>query len=405
MLKELSRSLGSLSVYRNILHDPLVKALRDCLSAAGGGYDELEIIDSFHRLIFTYFATARDFPVHLVKLVLHDDNPFSRAAEIMTFNEIDPRLIQAAVRDLQILGAIKNLDMSVLAIELGLEPIWRKNEPGNGLSESNEYCWPESIEELANYYACNSRGIISSYRALKWDSEKGLSGVEYPDQVQLEDLIGCDLQKEQLCLNTENFLTTGIGNNVLLYGSRGTGKSSMIKALLNRYENRNLSLVEITREQLKDLPRLVSYLRDYPARKFIIFIDDLSFEDYETEYKGLKAVMEGSLEGRAPNVLLYATSNRRHLVREYFSDRSHQDEEIHARDTMEEKLSLADRFGLRINFPPPTQIVYLDIVENLAAQRGLQLDSDQLRRQALEWERSHHGPSGRTARQFIDSLG
>ena len=405
MLKELSHSLASLSVYRNILHDPLVSALRDCLTTAGGGYGELEIIDSFHRLMFTYFATAKDFPIDLVNLVLHDDNPFSRAAEIMAFNKIDHRLIQAAVRDLQILEAIKNLDMSVLATELGLEPVWRETESGNRTSDGNEYCWPESIEELAGYYASNSRGIVSYYRALRWDNEKGLSGVEYPDPVQLEDLIGCDLQKEQLCLNTENFLTIGIGNNVLLYGSRGTGKSSMIKALLNRYENRNLSLVEITREQLKDLPRLVSYLRDYPARKFIIFIDDLSFEDYETEYKGLKAVMEGSLQGRAPNVLLYATSNRRHLVREYFSDRSHQDEEIHARDTMEEKLSLADRFGLRINFPPPTQIVYLDIVENLAAQRGLQLDSDQLRRQALEWERSHHGPSGRTARQFIDSLG
>lgn len=405
MLKELSRSLGSLSVYRNILHDPLVSALRDCLSAAARGYDELEIIESFHTFTFTYFETFRDFSVHLVNLVLHDDNPFSRVAEIMSFNEIDPRLIQAAVRDLQILGSIKNLDMADLATELGLEPVWKETESGNRASDGNGYCWPESIEELASYYAGNSRGIVSSYQALKWDSEKGLSGVEYPDPVQLEDLIGCDLQKEQLCLNTENFLTTGIANNVLLYGSRGTGKSSMIKALLNRYKNRNLSLVEITREQLKDLPQMVTYLRDYPARKFIVFIDDLSFEDYETEYKGLKAVMEGSLEGRAPNVLLYATSNRRHLVREYFSDRSHQDEEIHARDTMEEKLSLADRFGLRINFPPPNQTVYLDIVENLAAQRGLQLDSDQLRRQALEWERSHHGPSGRTARQFMDSLG
>lgn len=131
MLKELRRSLGSLSVYRNILHDPLVSALRDCLSTAGGGYDELEIIDSFYRLMFTYFATAKDFPVHLASLVLHDNNPFSRTAETMNFNEIDTRLIQAAVRDLQILGAIKNLDMSVLATELGLEPVWRETEAGN----------------------------------------------------------------------------------------------------------------------------------------------------------------------------------------------------------------------------------------------------------------------------------
>jgi hypothetical protein len=136
MLKEFRRSLGSLSVYRNTLHDPLVSALRDCLTTASGGYDELEIIDSFHRFMFTYFSTAQDFPAHLVNLVLHDDNPFSRAAEIMTFNEIDPRLIQAAVRDLQILGAIKNLDMSVLAISL-----WPQNKfPPSNPDSLPGYC-------------------------------------------------------------------------------------------------------------------------------------------------------------------------------------------------------------------------------------------------------------------------
>jgi predicted AAA+ superfamily ATPase len=152
------------------------------------------------------------------------------------------------------------------------------------------------------------------------------------------------------------------------------------------------------------LPEIINTLRKH-ALKFIIFFDDLSFEDYETQYKGLKAAMEGSLESRPVNVLLYATSNRRHLVREFHSERTEIDDEIHINDTMQEKLSLADRFGLTITFPSPTQKAYLEIVETIASQRQLNIDPELLRRQALQWERAHHGPSGRAARQFVDSLG
>ncbi len=230
-------------------------------------------------------------------------------------------------------------------------------------------------------------------------------GISCPDPVGLNDLIGYNSQKQQICINTEQFLKGYPANNVLLYGSRGTGKSTMVKALLNEYGEQGLRLVELTCEDLESLPEVIALLRGH-AQKYIIFVDDLSFEDYETRYKGLKAALEGSLTARPDNILIYATSNRRHLVREYHSDRNAPlDDEIHTWDTMQEKLSLSDRFGLTITFPSPTQQLYLEIVEKLIEERGLTLDPELVRRSALAWERSHHGPSGRTARQFVDSLG
>ncbi|MGI5911676.1 MAG: ATP-binding protein [Syntrophomonadaceae bacterium] len=403
-MNKLRYSLAGLTVYRNLLNDPLLNALQQIINVFENS--QLEKVNAFSNFLFVYFSTGKKLRDYLIELIVHDDNPFSRAAETKAYADIDPCLIQAARSDLDKLAVIINLNFAVLAQKLGLQSSnWyyelAKVEP---VTDKSGSFWPVSVEEMARYYARNSRGTVSKYKALRWASGRLLTGIKHPDPVKLKDLIGYERQKEQLCLNTEKFLATGIANNVLLYGSRGTGKSSMIKALLNEYENRNLCLVEIGREHLKDLPFLVSHLREYPAKKFIIFIDDLSFEDYETEYKGLKAVMEGSLEGQVPNVLIYATSNRRHLVREYFSDRNAVDAEVNVRDTMEEKLSLADRFGLTISFAPPMLKDYLNIVENLAAKRGLHINQEKLRSQALEWERSHHGPSGRTARQFIDSL-
>lgn len=395
--------MASLSVYRNLLKDQLIIALRQALAGVDNGYSTLEKIDAYHNLMFRIFSTGKSYRDYIWELIIHDDNPFSQAAETMEFAQINPYLIRAAARDLQLLSNIMNIDFNVLARELGLEVSEGEFAP---LAHSDgTILGTDAVEKMAAYYARNSRGIVSCYQAFRWDKERGLLGIQHPDPIKLDDLVGYDAQKKQLCLNTENFLYTGIANNVLLYGSRGTGKSSMIKALLNKYGNRNLALVEIARDELKELSLLANYLRKYPAKKFIIFIDDLSFEDYETEYKGLKAVMEGSLEGRTPNVLIYATSNRRHLVREFFNDRSYTDDEIHTRDTMEEKLSLADRFGLTISFPPPGQKTYLDIVDKLARERNIAMDQETLHRQALAWERSHHGPSGRTAHQFIDSLG
>ena len=226
--------------------------------------------------------------------------------------------------------------------------------------------------------------------------------------------------------NTMQFLAGFPANNVLLYGDRGTGKSSSVKALLNegspggedggggggrsgadagsRVRWSALRLIEVPKARLADFPIIVSLLRGRPQR-FILFVDDLSFEEGETQYKELKAMLEGGLEARPSNVVVYATSNRRHLVREHFSDRaSPNSDEVHARDTQQEKLSFADRFGLTITFPTPDQAKYLQIVEGLARRQGLPISPAALRARAIEWAAWHNGRSGRTARQFVDHL-
>ena len=216
--------------------------------------------------------------------------------------------------------------------------------------------------------------------------------------------MGYETERELLLRNTEHFLAGYPANNVLLYGDRGTGKSSTIKALLSAYGDRGLRLVEVPKAQLGDLPLVLRLLRDRRER-FVLFIDDLSFQETETEYKALKAVLEGGLEARPPNVLLYATSNRRHLVQERFEDRAGAvNGELHGVDTVQEKLSLSDRFGITLTFLAPDQERYLGIVSSLAAARALPIDAQELRSRALTWATRHKGRSGRTARQFVDYL-
>lgn len=412
LFESISNSLSGLTIYRNILRDSIIHELK--VMADYGldfGAKPQQAIESYHKLAFAIHQKGCSFQEHLIKLLLHDDNPFSQEAEWCPHQEIKVSLKKAAEQDLAILHEIFQLDINTLAGKLGVNSDimpWRIHleDTNTGTMEhklNTAANWPAQIDALIKHYSSHSRGCLSSYKALRWDGRE-LVGIEYPDPVLLEDLLGYHSQKKALCCNTENFLHGFPANNALIYGSRGTGKSTMVKALLNEYADSRLRLIEVRREQIQDLPQVVSILRKYSV-KSIVFVDDLSFEDYETEYKGLKAVMEGSLESRPSNVLIYATSNRRHLVREFFSDRGKVTDEIHAHDTMQEKLSLADRFGLTITFPTPDQKLYLEIVEKYAKERALEIDAELLRRRALEWEKHHHGPSGRTARQFVDSLG
>ena len=229
-----------------------------------------------------------------------------------------------------------------------------------------------------------------------------------PDPVRLSDFIGYEQQRNEIIDNTLRFLKGYPANNLLLYGDRGTGKSSTVKALLNEYHALGLRIIEVSKELMPDFNQILRIIRNRP-QKFIIFIDDLSFSDDESTYTALKAVLEGSLESKPGNILVYATTNRRHLVRERFSDRAglmsdQADDEIHAADTMEEKLSLADRFGMTITFTAPDQEEYLGIVEELAQKRGIRIEKDVLRKQAVQWEMLYNGRSPRTALQFINWL-
>ena len=227
-------------------------------------------------------------------------------------------------------------------------------------------------------------------------------GIAYPDPIRLDSLIAYDEQKEILIRNTRAFIKGQGGNHVLLYGDKGTGKSSSVKALLNEFAPYGLRMVELDRSHLMEFNRLIHTLRNR-AGYYIVFIDDLSFEDFEVEYKYLKGYIEGSLEAPADNVRLYVTSNRRHLIRETWSERQQADE-IHVRDARQEKLSFADRFGLTLTYPAPDQDQYLAMVRKMASRAGLNYSHDQLDRLALQWELSYHGRSGRSAQQFINDL-
>ena len=263
--------------------------------------------------------------------------------------------------------------------------------------------WGLMAGRLAAHFRQAGAGLPGSHWYLKWDGT-ALHGVARPNVFYIEDLIGLKDAKETILQNTEQFVSGVPANNLLLYGSRGTGKSSMVRGLVSRYGSQGLRLVEIARGCIGSLPALFPVLRRYPQR-FVIFLDDLSFDESEVDFKAFKSDMEGALEQRPDNVLLYATSNRRHLVPERWSDRhTPETAEVHGQDAMEEKLSLADRFGLTVYFTTPDQDEYLAICEHMAARRGLKIETAQLREAALRWIMWNNPRSGRSARQFVDDL-
>lgn len=246
--------------------------------------------------------------------------------------------------------------------------------------------------------------LFERYIAFRWDRGRGSgapSPVEHPHMMDLDDLVGVDDAKEELLRNTAQFVAGFPANNVLLWGERGTGKSSCIKGLLKPFAASGLRLVEVQKGDLLHITRILRFLREKPWR-FILFCDDLSFDEGEVSYRELKAILEGGIEARPDNVLLYATSNRRHLMPELMNDNL--GKEIHPEEAISEKLSLADRFGLTLSFYSFSQDTYLEIVEHYARRLALPIGDEDLRTEALRWALVKGQRSGRSARQFIDDL-
>ena len=261
----------------------------------------------------------------------------------------------------------------------------------------------EALTALSEFYSRFGAGIPGLYRAFRLPEDPGqafsLTPIQAFPRTCFDDLVGLESQKQRLKENTDAFLS----GNVLLYGDAGTGKSTCIKALANEYYDRGLRVIEVYRHQYQLLPPMIEALRRRNYH-FVLYLDDLSFEEFETEYKYLKAVIEGGLSERPQNVLIYATSNRRHLIRESFKDRQERDEDLHSNDTVQEKLSLSGRFGISIYFGRPDKKEYNEIVKKLAGSEELKLSEELLLAEANKWELTHGGRSGRAARQFVDYL-
>lgn len=371
---------------------------------------------------------ADAWQAHLALRLIDDADPWSEQAERGGPRGVAPALRGQARRDLRALQRLGVLDADSLwqlareqvapaypalarawAPWLDLAPpALAEREPTPRQAICREIVasadWAELAEPLEAHWARHGAGPLARYAVLRWlGREAGLQGVAEPDPVQLDQLIAYEREQGHLRTNLERFLAGLPAHHALLYGAPGTGKSSTVKALANAYAERGLRLVEVRKEQLRDLAQIVAPLRGR-APRYLLFVDDLSFEEHETEYKALKVLLEGTVEARPANVLLHATTNRFNLIREQFSDRGQPVDDVHWRDTLEEKVALVERFGLRVTFAAPDQARYLTIVEALAQQRGLALPLEALRERALVWQHRRPGRSGRLARQFVDEL-
>lgn len=427
------RETSKLVIYRNLEEDSILFQLADiCEEFVSGTYVKENLNTRIFREINKLLDVATQYGFndnlwhnYLAYILATNENPFSITCEKV--GATDGTVNHFAKNDFRIFKALFDYDFSEMEQALGIdcfsvvlnyqaiektERRYNKNvsEKVRMLSAQIEQAKDENeifaiVTDFYKQYGVGKFGLNKAFRVRHEDAGVELIPITNTDEVRLDDLIGYELQKQKLVENTKNFVEGRKANNCLLFGDSGTGKSTSIKAILNEYYGQGLRMIEIYKHQFKDLSTVIAQIKNRNYR-YIIYMDDLSFEEFEIEYKYLKAVIEGGLETKPDNVLIYATSNRRHLIRETWSDRSDMSkDELHRSDTMQEKLSLVNRFGVSINYAKPSQKEYFDIVCKLAKRYdSITLSDEELCKEANKWELSHGGISGRTAQQFINYL-
>lgn len=427
------RLVSRLVIYRDMEEDGILQSLADiCHRFYSGQYesDDLvaEIYEQIHKLLdlsTRYGFDKNLWHNYLAFQLAMSENPFTIVSEKV--GENDGTVNAFAKGDFRIFKELFDYDFSPLEESLHIncfsvitnyqavgksEQIYNKSvsEKVHELSSAIEQA--ENDDDLYRIvtgfykkYGVGKFGLNKAFRVSATEEQGVLSPITSTGDMLLSDLIGYESQKQKLIENTEAFVAGREANNVLLYGDAGTGKSTSVKAILNEYYGRGLRMIEVYKHEFSYLSQIIAEIKNRNYR-FIIYMDDLSFEEFEIEYKYLKAVIEGGLETKPENVLIYATSNRRHLIRETWSDRSDMSkDELHRSDTMQEKLSLAARFGVTIGFYRPKQQEYFEIVKALAKKYPqITLSEEELCQKANQWELSHGGISGRTASQFVSYL-
>ncbi len=360
---------------------------------------------------------------YLTHLLVCHENSYSLSCEMC--GNVEGTINEAALHDIAIFkeyfdydfaGVMEELSVPEFALVLHYESSRRESKVYNArictricelAVQLAGSATPEEMKERLTLfygeYGVGKLGLHKSFRVAHEGDGVHIEPILNIAHVKLDDLVGYELQKKKLRDNTDAFVEGRKANNCLLFGDAGTGKSSCIKAIANEYYSKGLRIIEIYKHQFQYLPEVIAQVkqRNY---KFIIYMDDLSFEEFETDYKYLKAVIEGGLEKKPSNVLIYATSNRRHLIRENYSDKEELRQDMHTSDTVQEKLSLAYRFGVTIYFGAPDKKQFQQIVTALAERDGITLPEEELLSEANKWELSHGGLTGRTARQFVDYI-
>lgn len=399
--------LNNLLVCRSILKDPLIQELGDAV-------DEPDNLAKSHAFAGHLMEKAesegwsgnliRALFLHLLsqegclaaKMAEEADGVIGGSLKSAFIHDME-KLLPALTAPAKDIVNISLLDNYQPSIPYTLEATAYLEKQLEGCSTPEE-----TTNAFLAYYRKYGYGEIASYQAFSWNSKRQkLRGIRHFEAMDFDDIIAYKRQKEQLINNTLAFINKRPANNVLLVGARGTGKSSGVKALAKAYYTDGLRLLQMQKSQLNELPKIMATLRQYASKRFIIFFDDLSFEESDSEYKYLKSAIEGGVESRPENVLIYATSNRRHLIRETWRDRVDGQDELFRNDSINETISLSDRFGLIITYLEPTQDEYLDIIDHFLQQEGVSLDREELRVLGHRWNLEHSGRSGRSARQFV----